>query len=109
MEEFSLADVEAALSEDNLGIFLIAKEVQELAKNMTIVDLVGNAGRTFVLSIQLSAKPRRQKMAQGWPESPEENFERLKSAGYVEDKGIPLCGNCGELGHIRKVSCHNVL
>lgn len=101
--EFNLAEVEAALRADDLGVFLIAKE-QEIAPNMTIIDLVGNADRKFVLSIQLSAKPRRAKMAQGWPESPEQNLERLVSAGYVQDCGVPLCGNCGELGHIRKVS-----
>jgi hypothetical protein len=100
---FSLSAVESALREDGLGVFLIAKQ-QDIAPNMTIVDLVGNAKRHFVLSIQLSAKPRRAKLAQGWPESPEENLERLSSAGFVQDCGVPMCGNCGELGHIRKVS-----
>jgi hypothetical protein len=100
---FSLSAVESALREDGLGVFLIAKQ-QDIAPNMTIVDLVGNAKRHFVLSIQLSAKPRRAKLAQGWPESPEKNLERLTSAGFVQDCGVPMCGNCGELGHIRKVS-----
>lgn len=102
-DEFNLVDVEKALREENVGIFLIAKQ-QEIATNMTIVDLVGNAGREFVLSVQLSAKPRRAKLAQGWPESPEQNLERLASAGFVQDCGVPMCSNCGELGHIRKVS-----
>jgi hypothetical protein len=101
--DFNLADVEAALRSDNLGVFLIAKQ-QEIAPNMTIVDLIGNAKREYVLSIQLSGKPRRAKMAQGWPESPEQNLERLLNAGFVQDSGIPICSNCGEPGHIRKVS-----
>jgi hypothetical protein len=101
-EEFSLPGVESALREDGLGIYLIAKE-QEIEPNMTIIDLVGNAKRKYVLSVQLSAKPRRAKMSQGWPENPEQNLERLASAGFVQDCGLPLCGNCGELGHIRKV------
>jgi hypothetical protein len=107
-EEFTLAGVEAALREDGLGVYLIAKQ-QEIEPNMTIVDLIGNAKREYVLSIQLSAKPRRAKMSQGWPENPEQNLERLASAGFVQDCGLPLCGNCGELGHIRKVSIFDVV
>lgn len=102
-EEFSLRALEEALREENVGIYLIAMQ-QEIAINMTIVDLVGNPERQFVLSVQKSAKPRRAKMAQGWPKTPEENLERLSAAGFVEDRGLPICGNCGELGHIRKVS-----
>lgn len=102
IEVFRLPDVEMALREAKLGVYLIAKP-QDIAANMTIVDLVGNPDREFVLSIQLSAKPRRAKMAQGWPETPEENIQRLASAGFVQDCGVPLCGNCGELGHTRKV------
>jgi hypothetical protein len=101
MDDFDLVSVEQALRTDNLPIYLIAKE-QEIAQNMTIVDLIGNPDRKFVLSIQLSPKPRRAKMAQGWPESPEQNLERLATAGFVQDCGVPLCGNCGNLGHIRK-------
>jgi hypothetical protein len=103
IDEFNLPAVEEALREDNLGVFLIAKQ-QEIAPNMTIIDLIGNPDREYILSIQVSAKPRRVKMAQGWPENPAQNIERLASAGYVQDCGVPLCGNCGELGHVRKVS-----
>jgi hypothetical protein len=103
MDEFNLPAVEEALREDNIGVFLIAKK-QEVAKNMTIVDLIGNPDREYVLSVQFTSKPRRAKLAQGWPENEAQNLERLASAGYVQDCGVPLCGNCGELGHIRKVS-----
>lgn len=103
VDDFSLPDVEAALREDGLPVFLIAKQ-QEIPVNMTVVDLIGNPEREFVLTIQLSEKPRRAKLAQGWPENSEKNFERLASAGFVEDRGVPLCSNCGELGHIKKVS-----
>lgn len=101
IDEFSVAQVEEALRGDGLPIYLIAMQ-QEIAPNMTVVDLVGNPDRQFILSIQLSPKPRRAKLAQGWPESPEANMERLKSAGFVQDRGVPLCSNCNELGHIRK-------
>lgn len=103
LEDFSLPAVEQALRDDGLSIYLIAKP-QEIATNATIIDLVGNPAREYVLSVQLSPKPRRAKLAQGWPESPEQNLERLASAGYVQDIGVPLCGNCGDLGHIRKVN-----
>lgn len=101
IDGFSLVAVEEALRQDKLPIYLIAKE-QEIAQNMTIVDLIGNPDRKFVLSIQLMAKPRRAKMAQGWPEDSKVNLERLASAGFVHDCGVPLCSNCNELGHIRK-------
>jgi hypothetical protein len=66
MNDFDLPGVEKALREDELAIFLIAKQ-QEIAANMTIIDLIGNPDCKYVLSIQLSAKPRRAKMAAGWP------------------------------------------
>lgn len=71
---------------------------------MTIVDMIGNPEREFVLTIQLSEKPRRPKMALEWPKDSAENLQRLDSAGFVQDRGVPLCSNCGELGHIKKVS-----
>ncbi|RMZ67669.1 zinc knuckle transcription factor [Pyrenophora seminiperda CCB06] len=100
-EGFNLPAVEEALREDGIGVFLIAKQ-QEVPPNMTIVDLIGNPDRKFVLTLQLSAKPRRQKYALGFPDTPEENMERLASCGYMEDRGVPLCDNCHELGHVRK-------
>lgn len=93
-DEFNIQAVETALRDDNFPIFLIAKK-QEIAINMTIVDLIGNPEREFVLTIQTSAKPRRAKMAEGWPESPEQNFERLASCGLIHDRGVPVCSNCG--------------
>jgi hypothetical protein len=101
--EFNLPAIEQALREDNSPVYLVAKQ-QPIASNMTIVDPIGNPEREWVLTFQYSAKPRRPRLAEGWPESPEKNLERLASAGFVEDRGVPLCGNCGDLGHIRKVS-----
>jgi hypothetical protein len=100
-DQFDLAAVESALRQDNIPVFLVAMQ-QEVPRNMTIVDLVGNPDREFVLSIQYSPKPRRAKMAQGWPENADTNLARLASAGFVCDRGVPICGNCNELGHVRK-------
>jgi len=93
-DQFDIQAVEKALRDDELPLYLIAKK-QELAVNMTVVDLIGNPDREFVLTIQTSAKPRRAKMKEGWPDSPEQNFERLASCGIVQDCGVPLCSNCG--------------
>lgn len=103
MDDFSLPDVETALRDDGIPVFMIAKK-QEIAVNTTVVDLIGNPERDFVLSIQLSDKPRRKIAAQGWPENAQENLLRLASAGFIQDRGVPLCSNCGELGHIKKVA-----
>lgn len=99
--EFNVSDVEIALRDSGLSVYLIALK-QEIAPYMTIVDLIGNPDREFVLTIQLSAKPRRAKLAQGWPADTAENLERLRSAGFVQDRGVPMCSNCNELGHIKK-------
>lgn len=101
-DQFSLPAVEECLREESLGVYLIAQR-QEIDQRFTIIDPVGNADREYVLSVQLSAKPRRAKLAQGWPESPEQNLQRLASAGFVQDCGVPICSNCGEKGHIKKV------
>ncbi|OAG00065.1 uncharacterized protein CC84DRAFT_358809 [Paraphaeosphaeria sporulosa] len=98
---FIASEVEQALRDSDLNVFLIALR-QEVAPHMTIVDLIGNPDREYVLTIQLSAKPRRAKLAQGWPADAAENMERLRSAGFVQDRGVPLCSNCNELGHIKK-------
>ncbi|OSS43963.1 hypothetical protein B5807_11455 [Epicoccum nigrum] len=101
--DFDLVAVEETLRTDCLPIFLIAKK-QEVAPNMTVIDMLGNPDRKYVLTVQLSDKPRRAKLKEGWPENAEQNKERLASAGFLQDRGVPLCSNCGELGHIKKVS-----
>jgi hypothetical protein len=103
---FDLVAIEEILRAENLPFFLIAKK-QVLAPNMTVVDMTGNPDREYVLTVQLSDKPRRAKLREGWPENAEQNKERLASAGFVEDRGVPICSNCGELGHIKKVSILN--
>ncbi|KAF2021685.1 hypothetical protein BU24DRAFT_470471 [Aaosphaeria arxii CBS 175.79] len=103
-DKFDLATVENALREEKYPFYLIARK-QEIAITNTIVDLIGNPDREFVLTIQTSAKPRRKMMREGWPATPEENLVRLASAGFVEGRGVPLCGNCG--GHFGK-ECPNV-
>ena len=99
-DAFSLTEVEGALRESELSLYLIGLK-QEVAPNMTIVDPLGMPDQEFVLSIQTAPK-RRAKLSQGWPTDAADNIERLKSAGFVMDRGVPMCSNCGELGHIKK-------
>ena len=62
---------------------------------MTIVDLQGGIDKSYQVTFQMSAKPRRRSDRAGWPKSPEENLERLKDAGFPEERHVPRCRNCG--------------
>lgn len=76
-----------------MNTHLIAK-VQEISDTHTIVNLQGKDGQKFVVSIQWSAKPKRAAFKEGWPSSPEENMERLETAGFVMDGMVLKCSNC---------------
>jgi len=89
--------LEKAFRTQDLGVYVIALE-RELSQTYTNMDLQGNLDRTYTISYRLSPKPKRPKEAEGWPTSPEENMERLNDAGEPVDRGVPLCGNCGQLG-----------
>lgn len=92
-KDLTLPELEAVFRENEMNIFLIAK-TQEVAKTHTIVNLQGQIDQTYALSIQLSAKPRRAKFAEGWPESAEDNMTRLAEAGFIMDRLAELCSNC---------------
>jgi len=76
-----------------MNTHLIAKQ-QEVSDTHTIVNLQGQQDQEYVVSIQFSAKPRRAKFAEGWPESPEDNTTRLAKAGLPMDRLVPKCSNC---------------
>jgi hypothetical protein len=61
---------------------------------MTIVDFQGHIDRKYVVGIFFSPNARNRKAAERWPQSPEENLERLKNAGFVMDRMVPKCSNC---------------
>lgn len=73
--------------------YLIAKK-QEVSDTHTIVNLQGTEDQEYVVSVQFSDKPRRQKFAEDWPSSPEENVARLAKAGIPMDRMVPKCSNC---------------
>lgn len=70
----------------------------------TIVNLQGKIDQQYAVSIQFGPKPRRAKFAEGWPSSLEENNDRLAEAGFIMDRMVQKCSNCGALGHGSK-SC----
>jgi len=76
-----------------MNTHLIAK-TQQIADTMVNVNLQGRMDQEFVISIQFSAQPRRARMAQDWPKSPEENLERLGKAGITLDRHTQKCSNC---------------
>ena len=76
-----------------MNTHLIAKQ-QEVADTHTIVNLQGAIDQKYAVSIQFTAKPRRAKFAEGWPESPEDNLARLSEAGFIMDRMVPKCTNC---------------
>nr|POF01295.1 cellular nucleic acid-binding protein like [Quercus suber] len=91
-------ELESTFRETDMNTYLIAKQ-QEVSETQTIINLQGKQGQTYVVSFQFSAKPRRAKMAEGWPSSAEENHERLAEAGRVVNSMIPKCNNCDQMGH----------
>lgn len=96
--EATFQELEATFREEGKNTYLIAKQ-QEVADTHTIVNLQGKIDQTFSVSIQFAPKPRRAKFAEGWPQTPEENMERLGQAGFIMDRMVQKCTNCNQLGH----------
>lgn len=67
---------------------------REIPLTYTIVNLQGKQGCKYSVGIYWSPKPKRKKLAEGWPESVEENLERLADAGDSMDSFATLCRNC---------------
>ena len=86
-------ELEMAFRSQKFNTYLIATE-NELGKTHTYVNLQGELDKTYRVSFHLSPKPKRETAKQGWPETPEENLERLKDAGFPMDRGIPKCNRC---------------
>lgn len=72
-----------------------SSQVREVPKSLTIVDLVGNVDRKYVIGFYFSQKPRRVSAVETFPKTPEENLERLQNAGFLMDRMVPQCSRCG--------------
>jgi len=86
-------ELESVFRGSEFNTHLIAKQ-QEVADTHTIVNIQGQIDQEFVVSIQFSAEPRRKAFAEGWPETPEINMERLAKAGITMDRMVQKCHNC---------------
>ena len=94
-------DLQNKAIEDGLKLWFIALE-RNLLMTFTNMDLQGNLGKKYTVSIRFSDKPSRPKEKDGWPESQEEILARLDDAGEVVGVLVPKCTNCDQLGHTRR-------
>lgn len=92
--DLSFEELDAVFREANMNTYLIAKE-QAVSDTHTIVNLQGKIDMKYAVSIQFSDKPRRAAFAEGWPKTKEENIERLAEAGFILDRMVQKCSNCG--------------
>lgn len=67
---------------------------KEVGDCMSLIDLQGKLGCQYVVGFYYSPKAQRQHLRERWPESVEDNLERLADAGFPYDRQIPKCANC---------------
>ncbi|KHJ34961.1 putative zinc knuckle transcription factor protein [Erysiphe necator] len=99
--ETTYQQLEKKFRDSDMGVYIIALE-KELATTYTNMDFQGCLDKTYSITWRWSPKPMRPKEIPSWPNTPEENFERLADAGEPTDRGIPKCSNCNTLGHTRR-------
>jgi hypothetical protein len=99
--EINYVQLQEALYEQELRLFLIANE-RQLLPTYTNMDLQGNLNKKYTVSYRFSDKPDRPREKEGWPTNKEEILARLADAGEVVPNGLTRCSNCSEVGHISK-------
>ena len=119
--ETTYVELEEAFRNQALDVWLIAIEKPYLAPTLTNMDLQGHMDKKYTVTYRFSPKPTRPREREVWPDTPEQNLERLADAGEVVDRGVTKCNNCNELGHsskfcpeekresetVRTVKCYN--
>lgn len=75
-------------------VFLIAVPNESLTATWTLMDLQGNLDKQFQVRFCTSKNAARPKEKEIWPETPEENLERLADCGVPVDRRVPKCSNC---------------
>ncbi|KAI9786353.1 MAG: hypothetical protein M1816_008014 [Peltula sp. TS41687] len=99
----TFVQLEKAFRGQNFNVHIMAIEVDEFQEQLhTPINLQGKLKCKYKVHLALHPHPKRRSTAQGWPETTDENLERLADAGFMEDRGIGKCPNCGELGHSAK-------
>ena len=94
-------EMQGGFIHSNVGLWLIALE-RPLSGAFTNMDLQGNIGKKYTVSVRFSKKPSRPREREGWPENDEEILTRLDDAGDAIDSGKIRCHNCDEYGHSSK-------
>ncbi|KAJ6083882.1 hypothetical protein N7486_010682 [Penicillium sp. IBT 16267x] len=94
-------DIEKKMREDNFLLYTIAVE-NEVADVFTLIDLQGNLDRQYTVSFYRGPNSPRNSLNGRWPDSAEDNLERLGNAGQPYDRQVLKCRNCDELGHTAK-------
>jgi hypothetical protein len=79
-----------------LFLLLLSNLIQkfEIEPMKTIVGMNGQPDQEYCLVLRFSPDPERQFEIEKWPESPEENLERLKSCGFEVEKKALYCHRC---------------
>jgi hypothetical protein len=93
MPELTYPQLEKECRARKLVVYLIAME-KEHGDTYTVVNMQGEIEKKYCVFYFTSDKPQRPTMKERWPESAEENMERLADAGIAVDRGIPKCNNC---------------
>ena len=65
-----------------------------MPKTFTYVNLQGELDQKYQVGFHLSDKPKRKTQKASWPETLEDNLNRLKEAGLPFERGIPKCNRC---------------
>ncbi|CEI67061.1 unnamed protein product [Fusarium venenatum] len=99
--EITYRQLQEAFIDNAIGLWLISTE-RTLVQVFTNMDLQGNVDKKYTVSYRFTEQADRPREIEGWPKNREEILERLDDAGEIVDRGLPLCSNCKELGHISK-------
>jgi hypothetical protein len=103
MPELTYLQLEKECRARNFNVYLIAME-KEHGDTYTVVTMQGEIEKKYCVFYFMSDKPQRPAMKERWPESAEENMERLADAGVAVDRGIPKCNNCKSSTHMLRSS-----
>ncbi|TVY66250.1 Cellular nucleic acid-binding protein-like protein [Fusarium oxysporum f. sp. cubense] len=99
--DITYRQLQEALIDQGIGLWLIPTE-RSLIQVFTNMDLQGHIDKKYTISYRFVEQADRPRELEGWPKSRDELLSRLDDAGEVVDRGVPLCLNCKELGHISK-------
>lgn len=99
--DITYLDIEDECRKRELDIYLVGLK-KDLSPAYTNTNLQGEVGKAYTLGFFTSASCPRPILMPNWPKDVEENRTRLANAGIPLERGVIICGACGEAGHSRK-------